>query len=253
VKTLGWIALAALLAGAAPAAAAPGKRTAAAKRTVAVKRKAPAKRAAPVKRDWLAAAVATPRGSYVVGNPAARVKLVEYLSYTCSHCAAFSGEGWPGLKRDYLARGRASIEVRHAIRDQMDLAAALIARCDGPSRFLAHSEAIFAAQGDWMTKGIFFETQNAERLAKMKPTPALIETAAGTGLEALARSRGMAPAKIRACLSNEVQQKLLSAQAKEAWATRKIPGTPAFLLNGKLVPDASSWAALKPPLDTALK
>ena len=26
-----------------------------------------------------------------------------------------------------------------------------------------------------------------------------------------------------------------------------------YLLNGKLVPDASSWAALKPPLDTALK
>ena len=62
--------------------------------------------------NWLATAATTPRGSYVVGNPAAKVKLVEYLSYTCSHCAAFSGEGSPVLKRDYVARGRAS---RHAM------------------------------------------------------------------------------------------------------------------------------------------
>ena len=80
-----------------------------------------------------------------------------------------------------------------------------------------------------------------------------IETAAGSGLEALARGWGMAPAKIRACLSNEAQHKLLSAQAQDAWETRKIPGTPAFFLNGTIVPKAASWAALKPPLDAALK
>ena len=203
--------------------------------------------------NWLATAATTPKGSFVVGNPAAKVKLVEYLSYTCSHCAAFSREGSPTLKRDYVALGRASIEVRHAVRDQMDLTAALIARCDGPARFLAHSDAIFAAQGDWMPKGIVFESTNAQRLAKMKLGPALIETAAGSGLEALARGWGMAPAKIRACLSNEAQQKLLSAQAQDAWETRKIPGTPAFFLNGTIVPKAASWAALKPPLDAALK
>jgi len=209
--------------------------------------------AAPAKPNWLVTGATTPRGSFVIGSPAAKVKLVEYLSYTCSHCAAFSKEGSPTLKRDYVARGRASIEVRHAVRDQMDLTAALIARCDGPARFLKRSDAIFAAQGDWMTKGIFFETQNAERLAKMATSPALIETAAGSGLEALARGWGMAPARIRACLSDEAQQKLLSDQAKDAWDIRKIPGTPAFFLNGKLVPKAASWAALKPPLDAALK
>ena len=208
--------------------------------------------AAPVKRNWLATAVATPRGSFVIGNPAAKARLVEYFSYTCSHCAAFAREGFPTLKRDYVARGSTSIEMRHAVRDQMDLAAALIARCDGPARFLGHSEAIFAAQGDWMPKGIIFESRNADRLRTMQTSQALIETAAGSGLEALARARGMAPAKIRACLSNPAQQKLLSAQAEEAWATRKIPGTPAFLLNGILVPKTASWAALKPPLDAAL-
>ena len=31
--------------------------------------------------------VATPKGSHVVGKTAAPVKLVEYISYTCPHCA----------------------------------------------------------------------------------------------------------------------------------------------------------------------
>nr|WP_246350637.1 thioredoxin domain-containing protein [Sphingobium boeckii] len=193
-----------------------------------------------------------PNGSYVIGNPAAKTKLVEYLSYTCSHCAEFSQQGAAVLKRDYIARGRTSIEVRHAIRDTMDYAAALLARCDGPAKFLGHSDAIFAAQGDWYTQGLFFEASNGKRLAAMNITQQLTALTLGSGLDSLMRKRGMSEQRIGACLANAAQQKLMEDQASEAWDTRKIPGTPAFYLNGALVKDTGTWAALKPKLDAAL-
>jgi len=204
-------------------------------------------------RDWSRSVVPTKAGTYVYGNPAAKAKLVEYLSYTCSHCAHFTEEAWPALKRDYLSRGTTSIEVRHALRDPIDMAAALLARCDGPARFLDHSEAIFAAQGDILSKGQQFMVANRERVGKLPEPQIAAEFANGSGLVALMRSRGMPQAKINACLANRGQLTVLAAMADEAWKTRKLPGTPAFLINGMLVPDTNGWGALKPKLDAAAK
>src|SRR3546814_9167637 len=47
---------------------------------------------APQAGDWTRTVTQTAAGSFVMGNPAAPVKLIEYLSYTCPHCAAFSAE-----------------------------------------------------------------------------------------------------------------------------------------------------------------
>ena len=203
-------------------------------------------------RDWTTNSVVKADGSYVIGNPAAKTRLVEYLSYTCSHCAEFSTHGAAALKRDYIAKGRTTIEVRHAIRDTMDYAAALLARCDGPAKFLGHSDAIFAEQGDWQTQGIFFEATNAKRLEAMNITQRLTAVAHGSGLDALVRKRGMTEQRIGQCLANPAQQKLMEDQASEAWDKRKISGTPSFYLNGALVKDTATWAALKPRLDAAL-
>ncbi|HEX8580099.1 MAG TPA: thioredoxin domain-containing protein, partial [Allosphingosinicella sp.] len=45
--------------------------------------------AAPNGGDWTQTVSATPAGGFLMGNPAAKVKLVEYGSMTCGHCAAF--------------------------------------------------------------------------------------------------------------------------------------------------------------------
>lgn len=203
-------------------------------------------------RDWTRISAPTAGGTYVYGNPAAKAKLVEYLSYTCSHCAHFTAEAWPTLKRDYLARGTTSIEVRHAIRDPIDIAAALLARCDGPGRFLDHSAAIFAAQESVLGKAQQFAAASGERLKGMPAAQVVAEFANGAGLTALMRGRGMSQAKINACLANKQQMNILAGMASEAWKTRKISGTPAFLINGVTV-QGSDWGRLKPALDAAVK
>ena len=55
---------------------------------------------AQAQRDWTRVVAQTPEGGYRMGNPNAPVKLVEYLSLTCSHCAHFSEQGAPRLIAD---------------------------------------------------------------------------------------------------------------------------------------------------------
>src|SRR5436309_16013442 len=66
-----------------------------------------------VHRDWSLVAVRTPEGGVRIGNPAAPVKLVEYGSITCPHCAAFSAEAAAALRASYVGPGRVSWEYRH--------------------------------------------------------------------------------------------------------------------------------------------
>ena len=86
--------------------------------------------AAPAK-DWSRTVTLTKEGAHLIGNPAAKTRLVEYVSYTCPHCAHFVAEGTTPLKAGWVAKGLVAVEVRHLVRDRYDLVAALLARCGG--------------------------------------------------------------------------------------------------------------------------
>jgi protein-disulfide isomerase len=232
-----WLALvAAGLFGAGPCAAAA--------KSVAAK---------PAARDWTQMVTMTPQGSYVLGNPLAKVRIVEYLSMTCTHCAHFTGESLKPLTDNYVRGGQVSIEVRHAIRDSLDVAATLLARCGGAKPFFGNVEALMAAQDDWVRDAVAFQEADQGAAGKLPLGQALTAFAHGAGLDRIMAARGLPAARANACLARQAEQDRLVAMAQEAWSTRKIPGTPSFLLNGTLVPGASSWATLEPKLKEALR
>ncbi|SFR96115.1 DsbA family protein [Sphingomonas jatrophae] len=207
---------------------------------------APRKPAAPAARDWTRMLVQLPDGAYRLGNPAAKVKLTEYLSLSCSHCAHFSQTGLPVLMRDYVRPGRVSIEFRHAVRDGFDLAASLLARCGGPARYIGDMDALFRAQPQWIAKAEGFTPPSlpqAELLAAF---------ADATGMTALMAQRGLPPAKARACLRDPAGQKPLLAMAEDAFGARQLKGTPGFAINGQMTP-VFAWEPLKPLIDAALR
>lgn len=197
--------------------------------------------------DWTHRVTQTPEGAFVLGNPAAKQRLVEYVSYTCPHCAHFTGEASAALRQKYVANGGTAIEIRHAVRDPIDLAATLLARCAGPTRFFAAHEKLFASQQSWFEAGAKYIEANREALNKANQTQQLQMLAKGAGLPAVV---GLADAQASACLANAAGQKPVLAMTAEAWEQRKIPGTPYFLVNGKGVENASNWAALEPHLKT---
>lgn len=202
--------------------------------------------------NWVASVRVQPNGAFVMGKPAAPVKLVEYLSYTCSHCAHFTGEASAPLKAGYVAKGLATVEVRNAVRDRYDFTAALLARCGGPSKFFGNTEALFATQAAWLGKASTFETANAERISKLAMNDSLKAIARGVGLDTLMHARGLSAAQIDACLSDAAAQKQVVAMTNEAWTIRKINGTPSFLINGNAFEGPGSWAAVETGLKAAL-
>src|SRR5438128_1991328 len=66
---------------------------------------------APNHSDWTQIVARTADGGYLMGNPNAPVKLVEYGSITCPHCAHFSETSGP-LRDTYVRSGQVSYEFR---------------------------------------------------------------------------------------------------------------------------------------------
>ena len=73
--------------------------------------------AAAQQTDWTKRVTLSPMGGHVMGNPLAKNRLVEYVSYTCSHCADFEVASNTPLKSQFVAKGRVSAEVRNYVRD----------------------------------------------------------------------------------------------------------------------------------------
>jgi protein-disulfide isomerase len=202
--------------------------------------------------NWTATVKVAPNGAYVMGNPAAKAKLVEYLSYTCTHCADFTKASSEPLTRDYVAKGLVSIEVRNAVRDRLDFTAALLARCGGPARFFKNSDALMAAQSTWLAKAEEFGKANNAKMESMAIDDSLKLITRGVGLDAVMKARGFTPAQLDVCLTDKVAQQKIAAMANEAWNERKIAGTPSFLINSKTVETPGVWAQIEPVLKAAL-
>ena len=233
-----------LLAGlAAVAVAASGAASAA----PAKKRAAPAARTAPAAKDWTKIVVATSEGGFRMGNPLAPLKLVEYGSFTCSHCATFAGEGAPQLIQNYVKTGRVSFEYRTFVRDPFDVAAALVARCAAPANFFRLSHDIFAAHGQWVARLQAVGPDEVKAMNALAVPERIARLASIGGFDAMAAKAGVPAAKVRQCLGDEKAMNQLVTMTQIATNKMGLRGTPSFLLNGKLT-DAHSWAALEPLL-----
>lgn len=201
-------------------------------------------------RDWLATASRTPEGAIVIGNPAAKVKLVEYLSMTCPHCAVLTGEAMQPLEQNYVAKGLVSVEIRHALRDGYDMVASLLVRCQPPRDYLPAMGALFATQQEWMTKGVTASSDAS--FASKSPEEQMQFVAKTAGFDSFFAKRGMTPARYSACMADEEGKKQLAQMASNSWERDAIPGTPAIRINGQMQDGIVHWADLDARIKAAL-
>src|SRR5688572_26733982 len=108
--------------------------------------------AAPNNGDWSTIITKTPEGGFLMGNPNAKVKLVEFGSMTCPHCAEFDHQGGKALIDNYVKKGLVSWEFRNYVRDPFDMTATLLARCGGEASFFGLTRNLFTDQKDWIGK-----------------------------------------------------------------------------------------------------
>jgi protein-disulfide isomerase len=203
-----------------------------------------AQKAATAQRDWSRTVVQTPEGGFRMGNPNARVKLVEYGSLTCPHCADFSRDAMAPLTRNYVKSGKVSYEYRSFVLNGIDVTATLLARCGGPANFFRLTENMFATQDQWVGKiSGLSEAQKAE----LKPLPIgqqFGRIADLGGLTQIGARHGVPAAQGKRCLADAAALERLGGMAEAAEALG-ITGTPTFFINGART-SAHDWADLEP-------
>lgn len=207
---------------------------------------------AAAKGGWVDNVIATADGGFRIGNPNAKVKIVEYASLTCSHCGEFAEKGIPALKAKYIASGKASLEIRNFVRDPIDVTAALLSRCGGAKPYFKLTEQMFANQGVMFEQAQKMSEADQAKLGGMTPAQQFQALGQFTGLTSFVAQRGIPAARANACLADKKALDQLVAMRNRAVNDYQLSGTPMFLLNGKKVDDAASWEQLEPKIKAAL-
>lgn len=196
----------------------------------------------PASVDWSKRVAQTPEGGFVMGNPAAKVKLVEYGSLTCPTCAKFTNTAKTALAAR-VRTGKVSYEFRNLVLNGIDVAATLVARCGGTARFFPLAEQFYATQPQWVAKISNLPAAQQQQLAALPDGQRLVRLAQAGGLTQMAAQAGVAPARTNACLADPAALKRV-VQMAEAAEARGVHGTPTFFINGAQVP-GHDWTAVE--------
>lgn len=195
--------------------------------------------------DWVHIVAPTTEGGMRMGNPSASLKIVEYGSRTCPHCATFDAEGLADLKANYIATGKVSYEFRDfPVHGALDLAPILLGHCVRPSQFFPVLSQMYRIQSELLSNA---DATIAAVQSRRDATPNQIASsfAEGLGYLRFMKQRGFSEPQLRGCLNDQKKVVTIANQAKFAAQTYKVDGTPTFILNGKPLADVYGWAALE--------
>lgn len=181
---------------------------------------------APAAADPAAAAPEVTDISY--GDPAAPVKIIEYASYSCSHCATFHETVFKPLKKEYIDTGKVYLTVREFYRMPADFWAALIARCGDGTRYEAISAMVFEKQAQWLNSNDPNEIME--------------------NLRVIGVSAGLTREQIAACEADTATGEVMLRNFQENITKDNVTATPTVYVDGERVQDWS-WPALKALID----
>ena len=202
---------------------------------------------APDGGSWLDTVSQSEEYGFVLGNPDAPIKLVEYGSFTCGTCARFTQEGIEPLKQDYVNTGLVSYELRNFDRNGIDTVISAITRCTAPEAFHPLADQVWL-NFDTVMQGV--QGANLDAAANLPPEQQWAYIAQESGLLDFFAARGISRDQAASCLSDG-EAVLEFSNATNAIADEMgVTGTPTFFVNGSRV-DGPGWTDLEPVLRRA--
>ncbi|HKX79983.1 MAG TPA: thioredoxin domain-containing protein [Novosphingobium sp.] len=209
-----------------------------------------AKVAPPAGKTWAETVVKTPDGGYRMGNPDAPIKLIEFGSMTCPHCAEFALTSHEELTATFVESGRVSFEFRNFVTNPLDLTMSMMVRCGTPESYFALVEQTYENQPAIIQKwGTASETQ-VSQAAALPPAQRYQALARIAGLPEFYAARGIAVDQAKTCLANGAAAEALVKAASDQGTEYDITGTPTFVLNGKKI-EQNTWPEVKAELEKA--
>jgi protein-disulfide isomerase len=164
----------------------------------------------------------------VIGSMTAPVTLIEYASMTCSHCADFSKNTMPSVRKEWIATGKLKYVLRDLAWDNLAVGMAKVARCAPVSQFEPIATAFFSNQEKIVTSN--------DSLGEIKK---------------IAATFGMDGAKVDACVKDAQLQVQVETSKQIAMEGLGVRGTPALFVNGTKLDGAMEYEELKKILDAA--
>jgi len=166
-----------------------------------------------------------------MGDPNAPVTVIEYASYTCSHCKRFHEGPFKQLKKEFIDTGKVHFIYREVYFDRYGLWASMVARCGGPERFFGISDLIYGGQSEWTRAG--GPSEIADELRK------------------IGRLAGLDNDALEACMQDGAKAQTLVSWYQENATADDISSTPSFVVNGRKVSN-KSYADFKALLEREL-
>lgn len=234
-----FIALAATIALAACGGSDAGNITAPANSVAAV--------TAPTGQDWTQVVSNTPENGYIMGNPNATLKLVEYGSRTCPTCGAFGQTGMQPLQQTYVKSGKVSYEFRDFLVHAPDLGVATLGHCAGAAPFFPILEQMYREQSGFLEK-LETATPFQQSIQGRTPQQQAVAWVEHLGYLDFLKQRGVSEQQARACLADPKLLKQVT-DLSQAAIDQGVTGTPTFFLNGQKLDNIVTW----PQVEQALK
>ena len=164
-----------------------------------------------------------------IGDETAPIKMVEFASLTCGHCARFHNEVFPLLKKDYIDNGKIFFTYQDFPLDKYALKASVIARCSGNEKYFSFLKVLYKKQKDWTSA--------------QDPFKSLLK---------IAKLGGLKNDEIKVCVGNKsIEDGILKNRLN---STKKfdIKATPTIYLNGEKYDGDLTYEALKLKLDNLI-
>ena len=162
-----------------------------------------------------------------VGNIDAKITIITYESFTCSHCANFHINVYPKLKKDYIDTGIAKIEFRHFPLDVAAFNASKISQCnnDGDTKIL---DSLYLNQSKWV-KGKTIEEVNKN-------------------LQKFLKSEGF-NLDFNRCITDKNIENFVLNDRIEGVKKFKVNATPTIIINEKKFEKSLNYKNLKKSLE----
>ncbi|MFC4296125.1 thioredoxin domain-containing protein [Novosphingobium tardum] len=198
--------------------------------------------------NWNTVVRRTADDTYILGNPDAKVRLTEFISYTCPHCAHFETEADAPLRLAFVANGKGSIEVRSFVRDPIDMTVALLTHCGPPEKFFLNHTAFLRSQAKWIAP---LKDASAAQKARWSSGSFAARTRAIADdfhFYPIMATRGYTAQQVDKCLTDEALANRLAKATEDAAQRLFVRGTPSFAIDGVVLSGTSDWASLRPQL-----
>lgn len=143
-----------------------------------------------------------------LGSDDAPIKVIEYSSLTCGHCAAFHHEDLKAIQSEYIDTGKVQFTFKEMPLNPPAIDASKLLRCMPKERFVNFMTLLFDEQSNWAYKQDYL-----------------------TSLKQYAKLAGLSDEGVDSCLKNAELERRIVGDMQAASEKFKVQSTPTFIVN----------------------